>query len=457
MMAEQAKYEQMWAHEVYRAVAPGEDVAPLFLAQARPAPGSTVIDFGAGTGRGALMLALLGGLRVRMLDFAENCLDADVRAALKTQSHALDFTQHDLTRPVPFTEKYGYCTDVMEHIPPEQVDRVLANILLAAQHVFFMISCEQDNCGKVIGETLHLSVHDHAWWLKKLYDFDAHVHWSRDFGNHCCFYVTAWRTGHQITKVGELNIEQQKIRENVVVNLKGPWIPVAPHSTNDIDFMILGGGPSLNGQLETIKQLRAEGVKLATLNGSYNWALEHGLTPSAQFVVDARPHNARFTRPVVDGCKYFIASQCDPAVFEGLPEDRTYLWHSSTEMIKDLLEHLPLWYGVPGGSTVLTRAICLLRMLGFKRFHLFGCDSCLEDGKHHAYAQPENDSEVVINTIVGDRVFHCHAWQCMQAQEFIDLITVFGDEIELEVHGDGLLRHILTAGAEFADSQQEMI
>lgn len=450
-LAERAKYERMWKFDQYRHVAPGESVATQFLAIARPKQGSEVIDFGAGTGRGALMIALLGACKVHMLDFADNCLDEDVRNALTTQAHALSFTLHDLNRPAPRSAQYGYCTDVMEHIPPENVDRVLRNVLKSAQHVFFQISCEDDVCGALIGEPLHLSVHPYAWWLAKLQELDCAVHWSQDCGTHCMFYVTAWATGQDVVSVGMLNIGEEKVRENVKANIAAGWAQVEPHPTNDVEVMIIGGGPSLNAQLDEIRQKRAEGVKLITLNGAYNWALEHGLTPSAQIVVDARAFNARFTHPVVENCRYLIASQCDPSVLDGLPKDRTLLWHTSAESIRDILsEQYPVWYGIPGGSTVMLRAIPMLRMLGFKRFHLYGFDSCITD-QHHAYPQPENDTDVVIDTIVGGRIFKCHAWQVSQAQEFCDLIKFMGDEIELNVVGDGLISHILRTGAELPE------
>lgn len=451
-LAERAKYEKMWAFEQYREVAPGESAATLFLSQARPKAGSEVIDFGAGTGRGALMLALLGGCKVTMLDFAENCLDEDVRNALTTQSHVLSFQLHDLNRPAKVSAQYGYCTDVMEHIPPQDVDRVLRNILKAAQHVFFQISCTDDVCGALIGEPLHLSVHPYAWWLNKLQELDCTIHWSRDDGHTCMFYVTAWSTGTAVVDIGTLNTTEEQILANVKANLAGGWNEVAPHPANSVEVMILGGGPSLNEYIDDIREKRAAGVKLITLNGTYNWALEHGLTPSAQIMVDAREFNARFTKPVVDDCKYLIASQCHPSVLEGLPKDRTLLWHTTMHTLRDTInEARELWYGVPGGSTVMLRAIPLLRMLGFKRFHLYGFDSCLMGKDHHAYAQPENDSEVVIDTIVGGRVFKCHPWQIAQAQEFMDLIKFLGDEIELEVYGDGLINHILRTGAELSE------
>lgn len=451
-LAERAKYEKMWAFQQYREVAPGESAATLFLSQARPKAGSEVIDFGAGTGRGALMLALLGGCKVKMLDFAENCLDEDVRNALTTQAHVLSFDLHDLNKPAKVSAQYGYCTDVMEHIPPQDVDRVLRNILKAAQHVFFQISCTDDACGALIGEPLHLSVHPYSWWHKKFQELDCTIHWSRDDGHTAIFYVTAWTSGTSVVEYGEINTSEARIIENVKANLAGGWNEVSPHPTNDVEVMILGGGPSLNDHIDDICEKRAAGVKLITLNGTYNWALEHGLTPSAQIMVDAREFNARFTKPVVDDCKYLIASQCHPSVLEGLPKDRTLLWHTTMAAIRETVnEARELWYGIPGGSTVMLRAIPLLRMMGFKRFHLYGFDSCLTGSDHHAYAQPENDSEVVIDTIVGGKVFKCHAWQIAQAQEFMDLVKFLGDELELEVYGDGLINHILRTGAEISE------
>jgi hypothetical protein len=133
-----------------------------------------------------------------------------------------------------------------------------------------------------------------------------------------------------------------------------------------------------------------------------------------------------------------------------LPKEQTYIWHTSAEEIRDiLLESYNKCYPVPGGSTVLLRAIPLFRMLGFKRFHVFGCDSCLEDGAHHAYSQPENDEQPVIPVRIGDKEFMCHPWMISQAQEFIDLVKCMGDVMELEIYG-GLLRQILVSGADRA-------
>lgn len=449
-------YRKMWTKPEYRKVAPGEDVAQIFLQQAKPKPGAEVLDIGCGTGRGAFNLALFGRMNVTMLDFADNCLDEDIVPMLETQKQSLRFIEADITKPLPAQAPYGFCTDVMEHIPPKDVDKVLDNCLLACQHVFFQISCVDDVCGKIIGHPLHLSVHPYDWWLKKFQDRDCMIHWSKDCGDSCMFYVSAWRTGTELMETGELNTEHEIVKQNIRTNIKGDWLQIEPHDTNNVELMLIGGGPSLSEQWDKIKEMQAEGAKVVALNGTYKECIDRGINPSAMVMVDARPFNARFVKPVIDNCKYFIASQCDPSVLEGLPKERTYLWHTlSEEMKTDLNERYERWYGVPGGSTVLLRAIPMFRMLGFKKFHLFGCDSCLIDNKHHAYEQKENDGAMVVPVTVGGRVFQCNAWQVCQAQEFIETIKFLGDEIELEVYGDGLLKHILVTGAELETEEKE--
>ena len=117
---------------------------------------------------------------------------------------------------------------------------------------------------------------------------------------------------------------------------------------------------------------------------------------------------------------------------------------------------------------MMLRAIPMLRLLGFRRMHVFGFDSSLAHVHdviptsenvtliHHAYLQPENDSTQVISVVVngGDgakRVFKCHPWMLSQANEFMDLIKMLGNEIELEIYGDGLIGWILKTAADKAD------
>lgn len=456
---ERELYRQMWNTPGYRNYSPGERCAQEFLDVAKPRRGATVLDLGCGTGRGGLLLALIGGLDVTYVDFADNCLDDDIRPMLETQAHTMRFVEADLTKVLPVHAAYGFCTDVLEHIPPAQLDLVIEHCLRACQHVYFQISTADDAFGAVVGHKLHLSVHPQSWWAEKFAEHGAMIHYSTKKKHSCTFYMTGWKDAQELVDSGKLNVEEEATLANLRANLLGGWNHVSPHMTNGIEVAILGGGPSLNRFEDDIREKQKAGVKIVTLNGTYNWCVERGIFPVTQIMVDAREFNARFVRPVREDCMYLLSSQCHPSVLEGLPKDRTFLWHPTTKEAHEILkEHYgdTPWYPIPGGSTVLLRAIPLLRMLGFRQFHLYGCDSCLEDGAHHAYNQPENDGNWATPLVVqpSGRVFYCHAWMSSQAQEFISLIRQLGNEIELQVYGDGLLAYILEHGAQLSEERE---
>jgi hypothetical protein len=214
---------------------------------------------------------------------------------------------------------------------------------------------------------------------------------------------------------------------------------------------IVGSGPSLAETERELRDLVFAGAKVVALNGAYDWCLERNIHPSAFVMVDARASNARFVRTEVPRCKYFIASQCHPDVWSAVAGRDVILWHA---MSPDNPEGAALdayygaghWYGVAGGTTVTSRAICLLRMVGYLRFDLFGVDSCWLDGEHHAFPQAENAAEQrAIVRVEPDgspalaREFVCAPWHVKQLEDFTQLVRVSGHQFQLHVHGRGLL------------------
>lgn len=158
-LSEREKYQRMWSVPSYREYSPGQDAAKAFLDVVQPEPGATVIDFGCGTGRGGLVLSK-AGLEVVLVDFASNSRD--------TEAMRLPFLEHDLTQPCPLRAPYGYCCDVMEHIPPASVDAVLNTIAASVGTCFFTISHVFDRMGVLINQDLHLTVEDAEWWTETL-------------------------------------------------------------------------------------------------------------------------------------------------------------------------------------------------------------------------------------------------------------------------------------------------
>ena len=242
-----------------------------------------------------------------------------------------------------------------------------------------------------------------------------------------------------------VNEDKDKIRDNIKRNIKRGLPQVRPHETQwEKTVGIVLGGPTLKETFPDLLEKRQNGMPVITVNGSHRYCMTGGLIPSAMIMLDSREFNNRFVYPLAEDCKYFISSQCHPSVFENLKDNKVWIWHCAGDDNFDLLKEVygEEYYPIMGGATIALRAVHLLRMLGFHKFEMYGFDSCII-GEHHAYEQPENDGEEVLDVVVSGREFLCTAAHYHQAKEFVDMISKTGEHYDLAVHGDGLISHII--------------
>ncbi len=185
-----AKYERAWGLPEYHGYSPGKHWVEVFGEIADPKPGETLIDLGCGAGEATKGLAALG------LDIAQIDL-ADFRAVRLTEPApvrpAIPFRAAPLWSGWSFPGRfaradYGYCCDVMEHIPPEYVMLTLERIRANCQRVFFSIAHLPDRCGHMVGEPLHLTLQPFEWWRDRLAEMGEVVH-ARDMMGESLFYV----------------------------------------------------------------------------------------------------------------------------------------------------------------------------------------------------------------------------------------------------------------------------
>jgi uncharacterized Rossmann fold enzyme len=156
--SEAAKYARIWEIPEYRRWSPGEESVDQAIAAMGMRAGEKVIDFGCGTGRASAAFAKRG-MAVLGVDHVTNCLDPDIE---------IPFVKANLWELPRLFGEYGFCADVMEHIPTERVGQVLAAIRGTVPAAFFRIAFHYDNFGSVIGEPLHLTVRPMEWWRAAL-------------------------------------------------------------------------------------------------------------------------------------------------------------------------------------------------------------------------------------------------------------------------------------------------
>lgn len=152
---EQEKYRKAWSIPEYHDFSPGKEMADLFVEISGAKPGETVIDLGCGGGKAGLALQNSYGLKPTFLDF--------VRV-----DDLEPFIEQPLWHPIPGEWDYGFCCDVMEHLPVEYTTLAIHNMLQVCGGVFLSVCFEDDSFGEIVGQPLHLTVQPFVWWRDRL-------------------------------------------------------------------------------------------------------------------------------------------------------------------------------------------------------------------------------------------------------------------------------------------------
>lgn len=201
---------------------------------------------------------------------------------------------------------------------------------------------------------------------------------------------------------------------------------------------IAGGGPSI---ADTYRDL--VGVR-AAINGSLKWLIDQGLRPHIAGICDPGAHIAGMLVADPD-VRYYVASSCDPAVFDKLRGCDVRLWHVTPASTEDpdgvtaiLNDAYPdHWHAIGGGCTMGLRWLDLGYFLGFRRFNLHGLDSSFRGTATHAYPDRADDKDRI--TYEGRET---RPNFLAQVYDFFGVLNRLKtqDPIEIEVFGDGLLQ-----------------
>ncbi len=255
---------------------------------------------------------------------------------------------------------------------------------------------------------------------------------------------------HAVEFVFNKNVSNELIIANIRANA-GRDLPY-------VDFKricICASGPSLADYLDEIKDRQAQGWHVASMNGSHNYLIENGIVPDFMFMVDARPVNLPFLDKANDHTAYIIASQCQPDVIEALKGRKDVLWQvhhceGADIAIQESLgeKRCPIFIGaVNVGPSCLGPILAM----GYRCWALFGYDGSIRDGQKHAFDQPQNAGEEIMDfcwpmNADGSKIegvskeYWATPTMAHAAQLFVQRYNAFrGIGIEIELRCEGLL------------------
>ena len=188
---ERLKYEEMWQFPEYRNGPQGPKYLDLFLDEFKPGPYASFVELGCGSGITSILLhEKHPDMPISLVDITDVGLDQGAKAFPFFRGSLWNNLSQLTGRYEKFN--YGYCCDVMEHIPPEFSMLVLSRILDVCHKAFFSVSFTPDTCGQLIGKTLHVNVQDFVWWRTRFHEL-ARIHDARDLMGVGLFFVESMR------------------------------------------------------------------------------------------------------------------------------------------------------------------------------------------------------------------------------------------------------------------------
>lgn len=258
---------------------------------------------------------------------------------------------------------------------------------------------------------------------------------------------TAWPGKVNLVIKTKNCVPDEEIRNNIsyAVGKMDKWVPLCER--HDEIAVFCSGGPKLKSDLEDIREWQERGAKIFCVKHSHDYLIEQGVIPWACMLLDPRSHVQDFIENPHPGVLYFVATMCHPTTLDRLIEKEATVWgyHAlvgagEDQVIPKLRPDGTPHFMIGGGSTSAVRGISVLHTIGFRRFYLYGYDSCYW-GPVDMNEKTKTGAQKYFNVDVLGRKFTTDAELLAQAQDFEKLLKV-PQEIDMNVKGDGIIKHL---------------
>ena len=223
-----------------------------------------------------------------------------------------------------------------------------------------------------------------------------------------------------------------------------PLVQIHPES----DSVIISGGPSIEGYVEKIKELKKSGCKVYAIERMYQWCLKNDIVPDYVVALDASEDVIESFANLHSDVTHLIVAHAKPEVFDRLNGYKTYYFLLQQKGI-DYSEIYPeneykrLTF-VNSGSSVSLCCLSIAMMLGTKNVHVFGFDCHVGSGNYSKDITGVGDIKDTVDVEIDDRTFKTTTSYFAFMQQFFELYVI-GKKQNLikgvKVYGDSMAIH----------------
>lgn len=340
------------------------------------------------------------------------------------------------------------CFDVLEHVEPEYLPRVLIDLRRVTKgELFVTISTIPSSQTLADGRNAHLIIRPGEWWRERFAPQDWRiVSWQQH--EH-----EVWARLKPLYELGDIKakmaVSYAQRHEHVLTNIaRVPDRLTQPHllkhEAHDRKAVLICFGPSLLSTWMQAGLSRFEDkTDLFTVSAAHKFMIERGIVPLAHIDCDPRPHKITQMGVAHPDVEYWLASCIHPDYIDHVAGGkRTALWHAyNGEESVCVLDHEPGQRMIVGGGSVGLRSMSLLYHLGYRTIDIHGMDCSFREkgkqwaGEHHGKIK----DEIEVATIDG-RVFLTAPALVLYYRYFQKQLSYMPD-CDVRLHGDGLLQH----------------
>lgn len=228
------------------------------------------------------------------------------------------------------------------------------------------------------------------------------------------------------------------VREHVRSAMKRGWRSLRQAKTRPDAVAIVGGGPSLKHHLES---LRRHNGAIICVNHTVDYLMKNGIEPWGVVFGEIRSWKPAFLENDYEHIWYLPASQCHPDTLDMVQDRKVLMWHCIQQCGEERIIRGvdPQAVMIGGGNSVYTRAINIAFVMGFRDFHLWGCDSSFDEDSHVYFNRTD---EPRIEVEAAGKRFQTTQRLAMQADHLRGYTKMFSALCGFKCHADGLFPHI---------------